>query len=1115
MQEILTRWKPKHSISMSLLLVLFTMFTFNLSAKQISNDKDEIKQSDELTITQSLKLIELFELIEKQTDYSVFYSNNLKDLNNLVAMNVTDTKVEKVLQIAFKNLALEYRIDGYKISVRNKTKKKTMVFVKKEQPPSISGIVKDDTGIPLPGVNIIIKGTKNGTTTDFDGNFTLEANPEDYLVISYMGFETQTLKVGNKTFFDIKMLPSDNMLDEVIIAGVAAGTSKKKMSVSVVKIKSDAINMIPQSSVSASLSGKLAGVSISSLSGSPGGTVAIVLRGATNLQGANGPMIIIDGVISTGSLSDINADDVESIEVVKGAAAASLYGSNAGNGVIVITSKRGKKLQTGELSVTLRSQIGTQQVSKYLDLANSHYYELAPDWLSVDNFTKYNGVTYPNDYVNGDYGVVGGNRRAKDDHYMDLPYRVNNNLQESMFTDGLATKLYTGVGLKTTKTNFFVSFENNTNDGIIIETGGYKRESFRANFDYHINEKIKFSASNNFIDTHNDYMGGSATNAFNYVLMMEPDVDLFRSNSDGQKYNYTPNIWNPIIKNPLYDLWSKESDYNKQRFLGAYNLKYQITDWLNLKLNYALENGNYTSLNETPLNIIGGTPSSSRGDTKILNQNMGATLSFNQSWEDLDFKGKLSYIYEHGNANTSFIKTVFDNDEGWIEPTIYDDESRTTIAEDYFAIASFVYKDRYIFDGLYRNDGSSLFGENERRHSYYRLSGAYRITKDIELPGIQEFKLRGSYGTAGLRPGWSYQYETFTKTSSGIILAGQLGNKDLKPARITELEFGADISFFNHFSLEMSYAKAITEDSFVNIPLFAPSGGYHHQWRNVGTLESKTFEATLNTKIINDENFKWNLGVTYDHSTSIIKELDAPTFTVGPGNVFKMQDGGEYGLMYGKDFVRTLDQMQEQLPEGDTIDQYSINSDGLVVLTDNIGTSTEAAIFLLDEAGNKKEVVIGNINPDFKMGFNTTISYKSFSFYTQWKWKQGGDIYNFTAQRLVDALRHPMMDQIHTKPEEKKTVDYYKTLYANQEKNSFWVEDGTYVRLNEASVYYSSKLPNSKLIKNFKIGLTGKNLLTFTDYSGYDPETGRNGFVYDDNRYPNFRTYSLSLEFKF
>jgi len=1108
--------KQKWIRGLRYLLMPFALLSLSLSAKQLNKGSNEIQQVSDLSIKQEISMVDLFQLITSKTDYRFFYSNGLKDLNEKVVLDVTNANVEQVLKVAFKDLKIEYRIEGNKIMLRNKIAKKTSVRLPKNKPPTIKGIVKDDLGGPLPGVNIHIKGTRKGTTTDFDGNFIIEAKPTDYLVFSYLGFETQTVLVGNQDFIEIKMLPSSNMLDEVIIAGVAAGTSKKKMSVSVAKIKADDINMIPQSSVSAALSGKLAGVTISSLSGSPGGTSNIVLRGATNLAGSNGPMIIIDGVITKGSLSDINSDDIESIEVVKGAAAASLYGSDAGNGVIVITSKRGKKLKEGQMSVTLRSQMGSQQVSKYLELANSHYFELAPDWLSVDGYTKYNGVNYPEGYVNGDRLNLSetGRRTDKYDGYMDLPFRVNNDLQRQMFTNGLSSTLYAGVGRKSTAMNMYVSFEKNTNRGVIVETGGYRRNSFRANFDFNLIKNLSVSASYNIINTKNDYMGGSAKTAFNYVLMMEPDVDLFRDNTDGQKYNYTPNIWNPIIKNPLYNLWSKESDYNKNRFLGSFKLKYHITEWMNLKLNYGIESGTYKSIYSTPLNIIGGTPSNTIGETNVLNKNMGATLNINQSWEDLDFKGKLSYIYENENYFSSKDRTVYDTTEGWIRPIIYDDVEQITIAEDYFAIASFVYKGRYILDGLYRNDGSSKFGSNQRRHSYYRFSGAYRLTKDMELPGIQELKLRGSYGTAGLRPGWSYQYETYTKTAGGILLASQLGNKDLKPARINELEFGIDVSFLDRFYLETSYSNTITDDSFVNVPLLAPAGGFHHQWRNVGTLESTTFEAMLNSKIIQSDDLKWNLGITFDRTKSIIKELDAPTFSLGPGGIFKMQTGGEYGLMYGNDFVHTLEQMKNQLPTGMSIDEYSVNSDGLVVLTQNVGSKLEKPIPLLDEKGNKKEVIMGNINPDFRMGFNTTFSYKNFTFYTLWKWKKGGDIYNFTAQRLVDALRHPMMDQFHTKPENKKTVNYYKAIYANQDKNAFWVEDASYVRLNEASLYYK-KYFKEVFFKSFKIGATGKNLWTFSDYSGYDPETGSGGFIYDDNRYPNFRTYSLSVEFKF
>jgi hypothetical protein len=773
-------------------------------------------------------------------------------------------------------------------------------------------------------------------------------------------------------------------------------------------------------------------------------------------------------------------------------------------------------MKVGQTAINLRSRIEVQQIAKYLDLSTSHYYELAPDWLEVDTYTKYNEIFYPDGYVNGDR--INGTRIVKTDHYMDLPFRVNNNLQEVLFTDGLSHATHLGISHKEKKMNLFFSLENNVNEGIIIETNGYERISLRANIDYHITDKISLSASNNFIKINNDLMGGNASIAFNNILRMEPDVNLFRDNKDGQKYNYIPNNWDRIVKNPLYDLWRKEYDQTKKRFLGAYNIKWNLTDWVNLKVSYGLEKGIYDTNSFTPKETYSSSPKELNSQSNVSNYNLSTTASFNQTWGDLDFKGKLSYIFEKENEERTKDELIYTEELDWHVPTEYEDQSYRTNAEDIFAITSFVYKDRYIFDALYRNDGSSRFGENERRHSYYRLSGAYRISKDLKFPGIQELKLRGAYGTAGVRPGWSYQYETFSN-SNGVYYAGQKGNNNLKPAKITEKEIGLDISFLNNFYLETNYSDATTEDSFVNVPLLAPTGGYHHQWQNVGTIQSKTFEVLFKTKLVNTDIFTWNLGVTYDNTQNKILALDAPSFSTGPAGLFKMEAGGKYGNMYGFDFVHTLGDMQNQISEDDNIKNYIVNSDGFVVLKDLIGTEDESPYFLLNEDGTNKEVVIGNVNPDFRMGFNTNLSYKNLSFYTLWKWKKGGDIYNRTAQNLVDKMRHPMMDQMYTKPENKKTADYYKRIYANQQPTTFWVEDASYVRLSEISLYYSltdqSPFFKNNFLKSVKVGLSGKNLYLFTNYSGYDPETSRSGFIYDRNRYPNFRTYALSFEFKF
>ncbi|MCK5789121.1 MAG: TonB-dependent receptor plug domain-containing protein, partial [Chlamydiia bacterium] len=445
------------------------------------------------------------------------------------------------------------------------------------------------------------------------------------------------------------------------------------MSVSVAKLDSDELTKVPQSSVSSSLTGKVAGVTVTSFSGSPGSSPNIVLRGATNLSGNNSPMILIDGVIMGGSLADINVDDVENMEIVKGAAASSLYGSQAANGVIVITTKRGKGIEDGKSSVTIRNEFGFQQVAKFLDLSTSHAYMLSPEWLDEESYTKYYFVNYPNDYETGWDPRISGNRVLKEDHYQDLPYRINNDLQKEMFNSGQYSTNYIGIGHRIDRTNIYLSFEHNENEGVVKETGGYKRNSIRANIDHSFSDKIKISASNNFIKTSNDLLGGG-TSAFFNVLMTDPDVDLFRDNVDGQKYNYYPNHWNTLFENPLYDLHVKSNETKKTRFLGSYDLDWKFTDWMSFKGSYAIESEDLRTTTTTPKGSIlslesnlldPNDPSSIDPNNPIVprysdgslrkytynsfNQTVRATLNFKESWGDLDFNGKLSYLYENSN----------------------------------------------------------------------------------------------------------------------------------------------------------------------------------------------------------------------------------------------------------------------------------------------------------------------------------------------------------------------------------------------------------------------------------------------------------------------------------
>lgn len=1133
--------------SKSLLTLIFS-FCISFSYATVSMNGDsviEVNQKESISINEELSLKELFKVIENQTDYSFFYNSNLKELSNRVTINLSNATVNVILEQAFKNLNIEYTINDNDILVRQKEANT------QQQTKTIGGIVYDDLGFTLPGVTILVVGTNKGATTDFDGVFSIKVSNDDSLVFSYMGFETQTIKVADKTNFKITLLPESNVLDEIIIAGVAAGTSRKKMSVSVAKLNEDDLNKVPQTSVSSALQGKIAGVTSTSLSGSPGSSDAIVLRGATNITGSNSPLIIVDGVIMQGSLADINVDDVENMEVVKGAAASSLYGSQAANGVIIVTSKRGSKNKDGKVAVTIRSESGIQEVAKYLDLSTSHHYYLSPEWQDTDTYTKYYFVDYPADYVSGWDPRINGNRVEKPNHYQDLPFRVNRNLQKEMFTTGLYNTNFISVSKKFERTNVYVSFENNDSEGVVVETNGYKRQSVRLNLDFDIAKNVRFSASNNYIRTSNDLLGGG-TAAFFEVLMTEPDVDLFADNVDGQKYNFYPNHWNTQFANPLYDLWKKESDSHKSRLLSAYDLEWKTNDWLSFDLNYAIEIQDYKSMNYTPKGTIVDlqpnyidpnanvpivdpknpiSPQYSGGgltkyDSQIFNQTFRATANFKESWGELDFNGKLSFLYEDYHfeslsaTGTNFtlpgIASLRYFKKEDIDAT---DFTSDTKALNYFAIASLVYKDRYIFDALFRIDGSSRFGEEERWHNYYRLSAAYRLTKDVEIPGVQELKIRAAYGTAGLRPGFSAQYETFN-VNDGVFTKGTLGNKYLKPSRSNELEVGLEANFLKKFRIDATYSNTIVTDQYLLAPLPSWSGGYVNQWQNAGELQSDTFEAMLNAEIIKREKFNWDLTLTFSKTKQKITKLDIPEYRTGPRGAFKIREGEVYGGMYGSDFVRTLNQMEQQLPSGSDITDYSVNRDGVVVVTNDIGSVNEKPFILLDENGAEANVKIGDINPDFRLGLNTNVKYKDFSLYMLWNWKQGGDIYNGTGQYLVRDNRHPMIDQIHNAPGEKKTVDYYQALYDAQALNGFWVEDASFVKLREISMYYTigqDKLGKTtgKWLRQIRMGVIGRNILTFTDYTGYDPEAGSSGFIFDDFGYPNFRNYSFTVEFKF
>lgn len=1014
----------------------------------------------------------------------------------------------------------------------------------------LKGNIVDNDGNPIPDVSVTIKGTQTGTTTDAQGHFTItiaDRTTKPIIILSAIGFKETAVEIYKQISLTVVLQRTEGtLLSEVIVSGVAGATSKKKITVSITKISEDRLSVVPAQSMVSALSGKVAGIKSSSPSGQPGGGTDLQLRADNNLNNVSAkPLILIDGVILTGSLSDINADDVESMEVVKGAAASALYGSRAGNGVIAITTKRGSRLKLNTNQITIRNEVGFQKLAKQLPLATHHPYKLASDWEQYKGqYTKFDGVIYPQGYTGGGYNPgISGNRAIDADHYVDNDYGVNNNQQDEFYKTGVSYTNFAAVSSRSEKTNIYTSFENSAQGGIVEFTGGYKRQNFRFNLDQQIAPWLKLSTSNLFISTVTNYPGSEGSAFFNIVLA-EPDADLRAPNPDGQPFYLRMNQFNGLTTNPIYNVYKQERQDKNRRWIGNYAANLKLSSWANLDVSQSLEmiNYRYTSYNpKDTWKATGGTNAtfqmsytngslfkySDESNTK----NTQATLNLSQKFGQLDVKGKLSYLFENryfesfSTGASQFVYNDIPRFANFTSISTADSYIEEEKAQNYFSILSLGWKDKLLFDGMFRYDGSSLFGPDARWNSYYRLSGAYRITQDVKIPGIDELKLRAAYGTAGIRPGFNWQYEVFS-LANGVATPGQKGNRNLKPSKTAETEIGLNVDFLKKFNFEAVYAQSITKDQFINVPLIPfVNDGYPTQWQNAGTVKSNTLELSLGANWFKSKTFNWSSNIVFSRIRQKITELPIAPYLYGGTDfgaqqMFYVKAGENYGVMYGTDWVTSFDQMAKQLPAGKTIENYEQNADGYIIDKGTQGTPNERAIRLLDKNGNTWYGKIGDGNSDFNMGISNTITYKGILLYFLIDIKSGGDIYNAKGQWISRDFRNEKMDMSNVPQTEKKTYDYYINFYNTNIINKYWVEDGSYIKLRELAVGYSIPQSSLSFLKNAFKGITakiiGRNLLTFTKYSGYDPEVGSVRLPYDGvYKYPNFRNIAFSLSFDF
>jgi TonB-linked SusC/RagA family outer membrane protein len=1011
----------------------------------------------------------------------------------------------------------------------------------------ITGRVTDSSSTrPLSGVRISITGSRLGASTDEEGRYTITGVPAGTHTLDArrLGFKAVTrpnvaVTSGGAATVDIALPAVALTLEAIVTTGVVDPTSGTRLPFTVGRVEADNLP-VPATNAIESIQGKIAGVTIVP-GGQPGSGTSIMLRTPTSINKSNAPLMVVDGVIQSSAFGAATADlesmDIESIEVVKGAAAASLYGSRAQAGVIQIRTKRGNNQSEGPTRYNLRSEVGVNQLGGNKEWAQYHYYR-----------TDAGVTTYVDTLGNP---VLRAKRAPKPlyERFQDSKYPgpVYDQI-DRFFHPGNTYKNSLAISQNAGRTNWLLSLVNSKEDGVVLNSGTYNQNDIRLNLDHQLRDNLRLSFSGYHSRSLRYELYGDT---FFDLINQAPDVNLRVKDDDGTPYIFQGDTTEGREENPLYVLSTEDRKRRRARTQGSLEAKFTPLSWLSFDANasydrsdrrndFFLDRGIKTEGYGTAaggpgeITIVSGT-------TDAINAAAGANLL--QRFGPLTVRSTLRALIERetnalDTATGSFLSTPGVRSLNNATQRQLSSLQTGVRSSGYFATLGADYNGKYIFDGLIRRDGSSLFGPEERWNQYYRLSGSWRMAEESWWPfrSITEFKPRISRGTAGGRPDFDDQFETLTFTEGGGLTKATLGNRFLKPELSTETEYGIDAIIRERFSVQLAYAKSVVKDQLLQIPL-AGFYGYSTQWQNAGTVEGNTLEGTLEAQLVRRPNLTWRMGLVADRSRNKITEFNRPCQTV---STIAFRCAGEtLGAMYGFHFLKN----GSELPTDATsrASEFQVNDDGLLVWvgpgntfkegqtkklwgsTTTIGTTNYTwgiPITQRDASGSAQLVRIGDGNPKFHWAISNNVGWNNFQFYGLVDANVGGQVYNNTNQRMYQYGRSADVDQAGKPQELKKIVDYYVALYSAADPTEYFVEDAGFVKLRELSMKY--RLPQRYVGALRRLGangasfsLIGRNLWTSTQYKGYDPEVGNTIVRRDSFDYPRYRTFTGSIELTF
>ena len=1078
-------------------------------------------------------LANLFHEIQEKSEYIFFYNDEVLLNSGNVSLNLKGATLTTILDNALKDKGVVYRIDDRQVIIFGKEITPEPVTSKiDKQDFTVTGTVQDQSGQPLPGANILEKGTTNGTQTDFDGNFEITiSNADAILSVSYIGFSSKEIAVNGQNSITVSLEESAAALDEIVVVGY--GTQKKSdLTGSVSSLKSEDLNPGANASVDQMMLGRAAGVQINQSSSAPGGGLSIRIRGASSLNASNEPLYVVDGfpidnspnLTSGGAaevsenqspnnpLNSLNPADIESIEILKDASATAIYGSRGANGVVMITTKKGK---SGKMRVTYDVYSGIQTVAKTIDVLNTSQYINAINDLSQE---QGNSPVFSE----ADISSIGN----------------GNFWQDQVFRSAPITSHNISVGGGDEKTSVYASVNYFDQEGV-VKNSGIKKYTGRINIDSKIGERAKIGLNfNTSLIKDNNNIDGIQTNEnagpIYSSLLYDPTEPIY--NADGT-FSQSANL---TVNNPVTLITGILSLNESNRTFGSAYLNYDFTDNLSGKFNFGTDRQTSRRDIYNSTQTIRGGAANGIANINVLERSnylfeytMNYQKAFNEN-HNLTVLGGVTY-------QKFSLKNFYGNISGFPSDDIGTNnlelgdtntdqlgsraEENTLLS--YLGRVNYNLYNKFLLTGSIRADGSSRFGENNKFGYFPSFAFGWKLNEEEFIPDLfSQLKLRASWGLTGNQEIGNYNSQLTFQSGPNVVLGNSVlgsvipsrkANDDLKWETTEQFNIGLDAAMLNgRISATLDYFSKNTKDLLFNLPLPLASG-YASILSNVGEVQNKGFEVLINTTNVITDDFKWDTSLNFAAIKNKVVDLGRIESIVtgnimAVGNTAIIREGDPLASYYGY-VVTGIFQEDDDIANS----AQPIAEPGHPIFEDRDG---DGAITPADQT------IIGSPFPDFTYGIQNSFSYKNFQLDVFFQGQEGAELININLIESLYPANFRRNRQSRTiidrwtpqNPDAKWPSSVNPNAYGASKVNTLTVEDASYFRLKNVQLSYKVPVDNIAFLNSMRVYVTGQNLFTITDYGGFDPESnslGSSNVRVDYSSYPTARTYLLGLTASF